>query len=113
MKNRYGVLSSYDQTWFLQRGIIGDHDWLRVSDPISNASTDPTLLKSIAYIIFVASNSRYAPYIDKPILITDEESSNSGTSDNEQKDDKEFKYKKALSLKEPNVVTRSQSTQIE
>ncbi|CAG8449896.1 63_t:CDS:2, partial [Gigaspora rosea] len=59
------------------RGINGVYDWLRVSDPISNTSTDPTLLKSIAYIIFVASNSRYAPYIDKPKLITDEESSNS------------------------------------
>ncbi|RIB27656.1 hypothetical protein C2G38_2239966 [Gigaspora rosea] len=56
---------------------------------------------------------RYAPYIDKPKLITNEESSNSGTFDNEQKDDKEFKYKQTLSLKEPNVVTRSRSTQIE
>ncbi|RIB14492.1 hypothetical protein C2G38_2195038 [Gigaspora rosea] len=73
------------------RGINGVYDWLRVSDPISNTSTDPTLLKSIAYIIFVASNSRYAPYIDKPKLITDEESSNS----------------------EPNVVTRRRSTQVE
>ncbi|CAG8767666.1 38676_t:CDS:2, partial [Gigaspora margarita] len=81
-------------------------------DPISNTSTDPTLFNSITYIIFI-SNSRYAPYIDKPKMITDEEPSNSGTSDNEQNDDKEFKYKKKLSLKESNVATRSQSTQIE
>ncbi|CAG8761555.1 10614_t:CDS:2, partial [Gigaspora margarita] len=90
-----------------------EHDWLCVSDPISNTSTDPTLLNSITYKIFVASNSRYAPYIDKPKMIIDEESSNSGTSDNEQNDDKEFKYKKKTSLKESNIVTRSRSTQIE
>ncbi len=37
----------------------------------------------------------------------------SDTSDEEQKDDKEFKYKgkKNSSLKGPNVITRSQSRQ--
>ncbi|PKY50767.1 hypothetical protein RhiirA4_446532 [Rhizophagus irregularis] len=63
----YGVLSTFDQTWFLKRGVIGNHGWLQVSDVITNTSTDPTLLKSIAYIISIASNNCYSPFIEKPL----------------------------------------------
>ncbi|PKC62672.1 hypothetical protein RhiirA1_464848 [Rhizophagus irregularis] len=63
----YGVLSTFDQTWFLKRGIIGNHGWLQVSDVITNTSTEPTLLKSIAYIISIASNNCYSPFIEKPL----------------------------------------------
>jgi hypothetical protein len=61
----YGVLSTFDQTWFLKRGIRKDQGWLQVSDVVTNTSTDPTLLKSIAYIIFIASNNGYSPFIER------------------------------------------------
>jgi len=85
---------------------------LQISDIITNSSTDPTLLKSVAYLIFIASSNRYSPFIEKPVMVAVEDLS-SDTSDEEQKDDKEFKYKgkKNSSLKGPNVITRSQSRQ--
>ncbi|CAG8487769.1 7762_t:CDS:2, partial [Ambispora gerdemannii] len=51
------------------RGVKENHGWLHVSDAITNTSTDPTLLKSVAYIIFVASNNRYSPFLEKPVMV--------------------------------------------
>ncbi|PKY48486.1 hypothetical protein RhiirA4_544646 [Rhizophagus irregularis] len=46
---KYGVLSTYDQTWFLKREVVNvgeeDHGRLYVSNTITSASTSPTLLK--------------------------------------------------------------------
>ncbi|CAI2195665.1 6413_t:CDS:2, partial [Funneliformis geosporum] len=57
---RYGILSTYDQTWVLKMGVEKvegkDYGWLHVSNTIMCASTNPTLLKSVAYIIDLASN---------------------------------------------------------
>ncbi|CAI2164507.1 8273_t:CDS:2 [Funneliformis geosporum] len=75
----------------LQR-VKGDQGWLQISDAITNASTDHTLLKSVAYLIFIASSNRYAPFIEKPIMVA-------------------VDGKKISSLKEPTVITRSQSRQ--
>ncbi|CAG8687663.1 5689_t:CDS:2 [Funneliformis caledonium] len=64
-KLRYGVLSTFNQTWFLKR---------------------------VAYVIFTATSNRYSPFIEKPAMFAVKELS-SDTSDEEQKDDKDLKYK--------------------
>nr|CAG8603795.1 510_t:CDS:2 [Entrophospora candida] len=89
-KLRYGVLSTFNQTWFLKRGVKEDQGWLQTSDVITNTSTDPTLLKSVAY----------------PAMFAVKELS-SDTSDEEQKDDKDLKYKgkKNTPSKGLNVIT--------
>ncbi|KAF0379196.1 serine/threonine protein kinase [Gigaspora margarita] len=62
-ETRCGVLSTYDQTWFFQRGIDrNNYEWIRVSDIITNVSTDPTLLKSL-------HTSSVSFYIKKPSLM--------------------------------------------
>ncbi|CAG8628864.1 8602_t:CDS:2 [Rhizophagus irregularis] len=108
-KLRYGILSTYDQTWFFERGVVGeDHGWLHVSDAITNLSTDPTLLKSVAYVIDLASKSRYTPFLERPIMVSDNVDEEPDSPDREQKDDSEFKYKGNLLPKSLNVATRSQ-----
>ncbi|CAG8627765.1 8600_t:CDS:1, partial [Ambispora gerdemannii] len=99
-------------TWFLKRGGKRKPCVVACVGAITNTSTDPTLLKSVAYITFVASNNRYSPFLEKPVMVAVEELS-SDRSDEEQKDNKEFKYKgkENLSLKGSNVVTRIQRRQ--
>ena len=63
-----------------------DHGWLHVSSII--IMTNPMLLKSIVYIINLASNEHYAPFLEKSIMIannTDEGSENNDESFPEQK----------------------------
>lgn len=106
-------MSTYDQTWFLERGVVGeDHGWLHISDTITNSSTDPTLLKSVAYIIDLASKNRYAPFLEKPIMIADNVDEESDSSDKEQKGDSDFKYRGNLFPKNSNVITRKQNHQV-
>ncbi|CAB5388973.1 unnamed protein product [Rhizophagus irregularis] len=114
---KYGVLSTYDQTWFLKREAVKvegeDHGRLYVSNTVTSTSTSPTLLKSVAYMIDLASNDHYAPFLKKPMMTAD---TNEDDKDDEfipeKKDDSEFKYKGYLLPKGPNVVTRSQSRQV-
>ncbi|GBC12356.2 hypothetical protein GLOIN_2v1788144 [Rhizophagus irregularis DAOM 181602=DAOM 197198] len=69
----YGVLSIYDQMWFLKRKVYRveeeNYGLLSISGFIKNTSTDPTLLRSIVYIINLASNDRYTPFLKKPTMI--------------------------------------------
>ncbi|CAB4435754.1 unnamed protein product [Rhizophagus irregularis] len=113
----YGVLSTYDQTWFLKREAVKvegeDHGQLYVSNTVTSTSTSPTLLKSVAYMIDLASNDHYAPFLKKPMMTADtNEDDKDDESIPEKKDDSEFKYKGYLLPKGPNVVTRSQSRQV-
>ncbi|GES87501.1 hypothetical protein GLOIN_2v1788144 [Rhizophagus clarus] len=111
---RYGVLSTYDQTWFLKREVYKveeeDYGLLSISGFIKNTSTDPTLLRSVAYIVNLASNDRYAPFLKKPTMIAND--TNEGDEvDNESSDDGDFKYKGNLHPREQNVLTRSKCRQ--
>ncbi|RGB24671.1 hypothetical protein C1646_772746, partial [Rhizophagus diaphanus] len=107
-KLRYGILSTYDQTWFLERGVVGeDHGWLHISDTITNSSTDPTLLKSVAYIKDLTFKNRYVPFLEKPVMIADNVDEESDSSDKEQKGDSDFN----LFPKNSNVITRKQNHQ--
>ncbi|CAB4399029.1 unnamed protein product [Rhizophagus irregularis] len=111
---RYGVLSTYDQTWFLKRRVYKveeeNYGLLSISGFIKNTSTDPTLLRSVAYIINLSSNDRYAPFLNKPIMITND--TNEGDEvDDESSDDTDFKYKGNLPPREQNVLTRSKCRQ--
>jgi hypothetical protein len=90
-----------------------DHGWLHVSNTITSASTSPTLLKSAAYVIDLASNDHYAPFLNKPIMTADDtDEDNKDEPIPKKKNDSEFKYKGYLHPKSPNVVTRSQSRQV-
>ncbi|CAB4377277.1 unnamed protein product [Rhizophagus irregularis] len=115
---KYGVLSTYDQTWFLKREVVKvegeDHGLLYVSNTIMSVSTSPTLLKSVAYMIDLASNNHYAPFLKKPMMTVDDTNEDDKDDEpiSEKKDDSEFKYKGYLLPKGPNVVTRSQSRQV-
>uniref|UniRef100_U9SQK0 Uncharacterized protein n=1 Tax=Rhizophagus irregularis (strain DAOM 181602 / DAOM 197198 / MUCL 43194) TaxID=747089 RepID=U9SQK0_RHIID len=103
---KYSVLSTYDQTWFLKREAV------KVEGE-DHTSTSPTLLKSVAYMIDLASNDHYAPFLKKPMMTADtNEDDKDDESIPEKKDDSEFKYKGYLLPKGPNVVTRSQSRQV-
>ncbi|GBB88531.1 hypothetical protein RclHR1_15060005 [Rhizophagus clarus] len=108
---KYGVLSTYDQTWFLKREVEGeDYGRLYISNTITNVSTSPTLLRSVAYIINLVFNDHYAPFLKKPTVTVDD--NNEDDKDDEptpkEKDD-EFKYKGNLLPKTTNVITRSKS----
>ncbi|KAF0467329.1 serine/threonine protein kinase [Gigaspora margarita] len=81
-----------DENYEVKRNI--EKESLRITKALPLQLNQPNL--RVWGVIIVRPNCRYAPYIDKPKMITDEEPSNSGTSDNEQNDDKEFKYKKTI-----------------
>ncbi|PKK66347.1 hypothetical protein RhiirC2_868353 [Rhizophagus irregularis] len=104
---KYGVLSTYDQTWFLKREAV------KVEGE-DHTSTSPTLFKSVAYMIDLASNNHYAPFLKKPMMTVDDTNEDDKDDEpiSEKKDDSEFKYKGYLLPKGPNVVTRSQSRQV-
>ncbi|CAG8775603.1 1199_t:CDS:2, partial [Gigaspora rosea] len=57
---------------FFQRNVKGNKGFLQISDAVTNESTEPTLLKSISYIISLSSNNRYSKFIDNPIMTTKE-----------------------------------------
>jgi len=52
-KRRYGVLSTYDKTWFLQRP-ENDTGALFISDAVACEDASPTLLRCFAYIMSLA-----------------------------------------------------------
>ncbi|CAB4483445.1 unnamed protein product [Rhizophagus irregularis] len=112
---KYGVLSTYDQTLFLKREVVKvegeDYGRLYISNTIMSASTSPTLLKSVAYIIDLASNDHYSPFLKKPTMTADDTNEDDEPIP-EKKDDSEFKYKGYLLPKGPNVITRNQSRRV-
>ncbi|KAF9165642.1 hypothetical protein DFQ26_009654 [Actinomortierella ambigua] len=52
---RYGILSTYEQTWFMKRGNLGTND-LMISPAIAFDSREPTLLQYYLWFIREASN---------------------------------------------------------
>ncbi|CAH1769304.1 7196_t:CDS:1, partial [Entrophospora sp. SA101] len=76
--------------------------------------TNPMLLKSIAYMIDLASNEHYVSFLEKPIMIANNVYEGNENDDEyfpEQKGDREFKYRGKLIMKEPSFVTPSQGHQ--
>ena len=59
-KLRYGVLSTYDRSWFLYRP-TEDPGCLKFSDCIGRASSNPTLFRCIAYILSLAVQGHECP----------------------------------------------------
>ncbi|CAG8838128.1 7696_t:CDS:2, partial [Gigaspora margarita] len=56
---------------------------------ISNSSINPTLLKSIAYIINLVSIDCYTPFLEKPIIVAnhaDKDDNNCNDSFSEKKE---------------------------
>jgi hypothetical protein len=45
---RYGVLTTYETTWFICRPQVGT---LLISDPFDHSSQDPTLLRGLCYLL--------------------------------------------------------------
>jgi hypothetical protein len=60
-KRRFGVLSTYDKTWFVRRG-YNDPGALYISDAVNQADSSPTLLRCFAYIMLLARQDCYCPY---------------------------------------------------
>ncbi|CAB4399519.1 unnamed protein product [Rhizophagus irregularis] len=60
----------------------------------------------------LASKNRYAPFLEKPIMIADNVDEESDSSDKEQKGDSDFKYRGNLFPKNSNVITRKQNHQV-
>ena len=58
------------------------------------------MLKSVAYIIYLASNGRYAPFLEKPMMVVDDANKDNDDCDDsfflKKKGDREFKYKGRL-----------------
>jgi tRNA A-37 threonylcarbamoyl transferase component Bud32 len=52
-RSRYGVLSTYDKTWFLRRH-DNDSGTLFISDVVNILDTNPTLIRCFAYIMSLA-----------------------------------------------------------
>jgi len=55
---RYGIISTYDCNWFLQRG-GDDRNTIYISDTITFNHNNPTVLKSYAYIVLKAKQNHY------------------------------------------------------
>ncbi|KAG0253177.1 hypothetical protein DFQ27_007628 [Actinomortierella ambigua] len=60
---RYGILSTYEQTWFMKRGDHGPND-LMISPAIASKSQQPTLLQ--CYLWFIREASADARSLDPP-----------------------------------------------
>jgi hypothetical protein len=60
-QRRYGVLSTYDKTWFMRRP---EHDTgaLLISDVVHAEDTGPTLLRCFAYIMSLARQYPHCPF---------------------------------------------------
>ncbi len=56
----YGIISSYDHNWFLQRG-GNNHNQILVSETLSFNNNNPTMLKAYAYIVLRAKQGHYLP----------------------------------------------------
>ena len=59
-KRRYGVLSTYDKTWFLQRP-KDNRGVLFISDVVKDENTSPTLLQCFAHIMSLARQDPDCP----------------------------------------------------
>ncbi|CAG8802836.1 16208_t:CDS:2, partial [Dentiscutata erythropus] len=81
------------------KNIVGKPDFSSGNlkqNAITNSSINPTLLKSVAYIINLASIDYYAPFLEKPIMVADnadKDDDDCNDSFFEKKGDREFKYK--------------------
>jgi serine/threonine protein kinase len=60
-KRQYGVLSTYDKTWFLWRP-ESDSSVLLISDVVRTEDTSPTLLRCFAYIMSLARQDSDCPF---------------------------------------------------
>jgi hypothetical protein len=77
---------------------------------IKNTSTDPTLFRSVAYIINLDSNDRYVSFLKKPTMIANDtnEADEVDEVDNEsseQKNDEDFKYKGLMLYQPPSLMS--------
>ncbi|POG58673.1 kinase-like domain-containing protein [Rhizophagus irregularis DAOM 181602=DAOM 197198] len=57
---QYGILSSYDNHWFLYRPKNNNTE-LRISHPLARDSTKPPVLKSYAYLAWIAQQDPISP----------------------------------------------------
>ena len=57
---QYGILSTYEKTWFLRRP-PDDPNKLLISDAVVTEAADPTLLQCFAYIMSLARRSPNSP----------------------------------------------------
>ncbi|CAB4488725.1 unnamed protein product [Rhizophagus irregularis] len=112
------IISLYYQEKKEREGTLVYSKDTSVFDPINqiygymcaNSLRYGVLSTSVAYIINLASNDRYAPFLNKPIMITND--TNEGDEvDDESSDDTDFKYKGNLPPREQNVLTRSKCRQ--
>jgi hypothetical protein len=60
-QRRYGVLSTYDKTWFIWRP-ENDTGTLFISDVVHAEDTSPTLLRCFAYIMSLARQDSHCPF---------------------------------------------------
>ena len=60
---RYGMLSTYDITWFIK---LSDDRKLFISPPIKHDDTGPTLFERFAYIVLEASHKPTLPVYRTP-----------------------------------------------
>jgi predicted Ser/Thr protein kinase len=48
-KRKFGILTSYENTWFLRRQVKDGKEYLEISEGISYAQSNPTLIEAIVY----------------------------------------------------------------
>jgi hypothetical protein len=70
-KRRYGVLSTYDKTWFLWRP-ENDSGTLFISDVVKRGDTTPTLLRCFAHIMSLARQDSDCPFPPPSLLQSNE-----------------------------------------
>ena len=83
-KLRYGVLSTYDRNWFLYRP-PEDPGCLKFSDCIERGSSNPTLFKCLAFILYLAVQGHECPPPPPPSSDSDPLSVESSELDGEAK----------------------------
>ncbi|KAG0319096.1 hypothetical protein BGZ99_005279 [Dissophora globulifera] len=91
---RYGILSTYEQTWFVKRGDRGAHD-LMVSSAIGFDSVDPFLLQYYVWFIRLANAD------DQPLDPPTEKDKNRMIRDEQRKDEQRRAKRSSKEKKKP------------
>jgi hypothetical protein len=63
-KRKYGILSSYEFTWFLRRQFRNGKQYLEISRPISYAQSNPTLIESVVYFASTVTVEDFPSYTE-------------------------------------------------
>ncbi|CAJ0651702.1 13338_t:CDS:2 [Entrophospora sp. SA101] len=114
---QYGVLATYDQTWFLKQPYDEENlGKLYISPPIGFNSEQPTIIKAYLYVQHLAEQSQYCPSPPSSPLLSLPPSSSSDENESSGNDDTDYqpggKRKSSSAGKKQSSQTKKSSSTI-